>query len=604
MACCHWYWRDLLATSLASSAPPNDYHRETYSWEKDELRLLGSVCETFGRIKIATITWQPVEGCCRVSGAANVFLLPILLTFEKGRKRWPFNRVLPPHFLEIRRDPRGSSIGTYFQTLADGRMDPARPCYDYWNEAVDAGCPPKAIRESDLSGRRASSWSGIKPVGIIRYAKTFRFIIFYSCVRPFFGRLKTQPDTLRPDEFASRSVSPAGSFYRDGLRPQELPARSVSPAGSFYSHSSSSTPSIVSASSSGSRQEPSSPPSFPPATSWLARSPRTPPSLKIFSPTAAEFPSPPDTPMDVPEAELRRRQLEKATRILGESVPLELVFQPRHPLVKAFPDPPPRRSTESPQPGQQPREMLTERRAGKIARRASLSLSTFTSKFRSNSTTHSRDSSQESQSTSSSDQSQQSHSRRPPSSPSALMRSLPRRRSVVATSPTTTSPIVFSFPSFRAPSRSQTLPQPTTPTTPGGGPIIDIRSPESSGNGHDDPEATPIREQPPRLARSHSYSHSEMLPRIVPMPAHNHIHADSEQLYSRPVTPFADYTRPVTPFAEYARPETPFADLDPVEPAPNDFLSPVSRKERGQGWSGEWNQRDMQDVIQKLRSLK
>ncbi|KAJ7486659.1 hypothetical protein FB451DRAFT_1227725 [Mycena latifolia] len=414
--------------------------------------------------------------------------------------------------------------------------------------------------------------------------------------QPLFKRQKTRPDALRSSEFHSRSASPAGSF-NDGLRPHDLPARGASPAGSFYSFSSTSSPSIASASSSGSRNELT----LPSASSWLSRSPRSTTSPTIASPTALELASPPDTPMEVPEAELRRRQLEKATRILGEYVPLELVFQPRQPLVKSFPEPPPRRSTDSPQPGQQPREMLTERRAGKIVRRASLSLSTLTSKLRGASTNHSRDSSQESQSASSSDHSHQSRS--PPSPPSSFTRSLPRRRSVVLTSP-----IIFAFPrSVRSPPRTQiSPPSPSWPTTTDPDLVIDIRSPDSSEHGHEEDEATPVREH----ALRHVYSRSEVLPRVEPLRAHTptHTYAGSEQLSSRPGTPFFDYSRPETPF--FGRPTTPFTDLDAVEPAPaptpaNAYLSPgVSRKERGQGWSGEWNQSDMQAVIQKLRTLK
>lgn len=420
---------------------------------------------------------------------------------------------------------------------------------------------------------------------------------------PFFKKKKSRSnlEVLRPDDLSSRSVSPAGSIYGDGLHPHQLQTRDLSPTQSLYSQSSSSSPSIASASSSGSKRELPMPP--PLASSWLTRAPRL-PALSIVNPPASDFASPPETPIDVPEAELRRRQLEKATRILGESVPLELVFQPRHPLVKAFPDPPPRRSTE------QPRE--TEKRPRKIVRRASLSLSAFTSKLRlgSNSTSHSRDSSGESHSASSSDHSQ--HLRQPPSpAPSAFSSTgtLLRRRSTVLSSP-----ILFSFPR-RPPTRTQTAHHPSTPTTPTSDLVLDIRSLAPSEHGHArdndndvDVEATPVRERP---SQSHFHSSSQVLPRIVPMPGLTHTHAPSEpHLYSRPETPFADYTRPTTPFlADYTRPTTPFAGL--AQLAPDDdsegaflALPSVSRKQRGEGWSGEWNQRDMQDVIQKLRSLK
>ncbi|KAF8193848.1 hypothetical protein K438DRAFT_2130378 [Mycena galopus ATCC 62051] len=411
----------------------------------------------------------------------------------------------------------------------------------------------------------------------------------YAMSKPFFKRQRTHPDALGPTEI-TRSPSPAGSFYGDGLRPHDLP-RGASPAPSFYSQSSSSSPSLKSFSSSGSRKPLPATPSPP---SWLTRSPRIQPSLSIVTPPALEFASPPDTPVDVPEAELRRRQLEKATRILGESVPLELVFQSRQPLANAFPSPPPRRSTDGPQPDQEPREMKAEHRPKKLVRRASLSLSTWTAKLRngSSSTNHSRDSSQESHSPPSSDSHQSHHS----AVPSAFTRTLPRRRSLVLGSP-----ILFSFPR-RAPSRAQT--QQPFHTPPKNALVIDIRSPEPSLYGGDDDESTPVRESPSRLARSHVYSSSEMiLPRIVPMPTH--AHTDSEPAFPRPETPFADYApRPITTYTDFGH-----SDPDPEDDEPTItstmYLSPgVSRKERGQGWSGEWNQRDMQDVIHKLRSLK
>ncbi|KAJ7034451.1 hypothetical protein C8F04DRAFT_573649 [Mycena alexandri] len=414
-----------------------------------------------------------------------------------------------------------------------------------------------------------------------------------SMSKPLFKR--TVSDTLRPDDYPSRSVSPAGSFYGDGLRPQDLPLRAASTASSFYSHYSSSSPSIESASSSGSRSAPPLLPALALGSSWLMRAPRPPrPTLNVVSSVVSDFASPPDTPVDVPEAELRRRQLEKATRILGESVPLELVFQQPLPLVTAFPDPPPRRSTESPQPGL-PREMLTQRRTGKLARRASLSLTAFTSKFRSSSKpmAHSRDSSHDS--SSSSEHSQ--HSRDTPTSAGSFIRIIPRRRSLILSSP-----ILFAFPG-RSPTRAQTLPAAPDEL------VLDIRSSDSPTHGHGEEEATPIREHP---ARSHNYSASEFLPRIVPVPTHTH--TKSEHLHARPETPFADYIRPETPFSDLrpatpfedlARPTTPMVDLPADEAEDPAYLNlGVSRKERGQGWSGEWNQNDMQNVIHKLRSLK
>ncbi|KAJ7289374.1 hypothetical protein C8J57DRAFT_1277519 [Mycena rebaudengoi] len=412
----------------------------------------------------------------------------------------------------------------------------------------------------------------------------------------FFKRSKTSSDGLRPNDIPSRSVSPVGSFYGDGLRPFDLPPRGASPS-SFYSHSSASTPSINSVSSFGSRDRPL--PTLPPltiGTSWLSRSPRSNHSLNTMSQTVSDLASPPETPVEVSEAELRRRQLEKATRILGEVVPLELVFHARHPFTKAFPDPPPRRSVESPQPRETPVETPTERRKLKVARRASLSLSTFTSKFRTGATNHSRQSSQESSSASSSDHSHYSRRPQSPASPPSGYRTLSRRASLALASP-----LVFAFPGMRSPSRNAPTLTISPPKTPDGL-VIDIRSPESSDPGHDDPDATPVREHPRSPIRSHGYSHSDPQPRQVPMPAYTPAHTPSFAVsdpYSRSATPFQD---------PYTRPQTPFTDLAPLDAEPEQsakhLTAGVSRKERGQGWSGEWNQHDMQDVIQKLRSLK
>ncbi|KAJ7103934.1 hypothetical protein C8R44DRAFT_858965 [Mycena epipterygia] len=418
----------------------------------------------------------------------------------------------------------------------------------------------------------------------------------YPRPKPAFKRQKTTPDS--DSDSSSRSVSPADSFYSDGrMRSHERAPRSASPTGSFYSHSSASSPSIdsASASSCGSNKAaplpippvPSLPRPLPIASSWLTRSPRSPrslPALDVVSrPAAAEFASAQfastadlDTPTDVPQAELRRRQLEKATRILGEGVPLELVFQPRDPLLKSFPDPPPRQATESPVPvahHTHPRELFIQRArkgsAGKIVRRASLSLSTLTSKFRAtapsmhfmpSSHTHTRDSSRESQTSAS-------------ASASASASSSSSDHSLSPASPT---PITFAFP-----------PQPLAHVIPPV-PVLDIRNRSASASAtlHDDTARTPVRR-----SNSHSYSsrrsnsHSSSLPRVVPMPPQDH---DADHLPPRAETPFADYTP--------ARSETPFADYA-------DTPAPAPQRGGAQGWSGEWNRQDMQDVIHRLRTL-
>ncbi|KAJ7058162.1 hypothetical protein C8F01DRAFT_309612 [Mycena amicta] len=484
--------------------------------------------------------------------------------------------------------------------------------------------------------------------------------------KPFFKRHHTEPDALRaPPQVPSRSPSPAASIYREGLRPstdEHLSPRAVSPAGSFYSQSSSSSPSVQ-IPASPIRPLPS-PPALVIATNWLSRSPKSASSIDLMSRRSNSSDlSPPETPLDVPDTELRRRQLSKAARVLGENVPLELVFQPKPKqttLLRAFPEPPPRRSTESPLPGQLPREVLTERsltlnarRPAKIARRASLSLATFASKFRGGSNTHSRASSQESQAQSTVSTSSSG------SSPSSADDRSPTARDRTSL----TSPILFAFPKRI---HSQPRRRPRSPTWPRAPPspaptlefdpvghgsmefdpdlIIDIRpSPDLDLDDDEDGDSdleTPVVEFPtPRTSRRlHGYSSSEVLrptPRIVPMPSHGH--SGSEIVspstrrpttpFNRPETPFADYSRPQTPFVDYVRSQTPFEDRAPARPTTpfvdyrpgtpftdhdliepetiaNHFLSPVVSRRRDQGWSGEWNQRDMSEVIQKLRALK
>ncbi|KAF7297143.1 hypothetical protein MIND_00947300 [Mycena indigotica] len=446
---------------------------------------------------------------------------------------------------------------------------------------------------------------------------------------PTFKRHHTQPDplNLRP--------SPSPPINREGLRPSE-------DGNSLYSHASSSTPSVL-LPASPIRPLPS-PPALAITTDWPPTRSTSPLETMSHRSNSTDLASsPPDTPIDELETELRkRRQLSKAARVLGENVPLDLVFQPKHsnnPLLRVFPEPPPRRSTESPLPGQLPREILTERPSSararhpaKIARRASLSLASFASKLRGGSNNaHSRGSSQESQAQSTLSVSS-SGSSTGDSSPT-LTRNAVRN--------TLTSPIVFAFPrniqaerqfsgDWPPPSAS---PVPTLEFDDGAleDLVIDIRrSPvDLDCDEEDETVDTPIVEFPtPRNSRRlHHYSSSEVLqptPKIVPMPSHGHSPSEivSPSTTRRPTTPFAraetpfsDYqSRPQTPFIDYIRPTTPFEDRAPARPTTpfydldsansNEYLSPVVSRRRDQGWSGEWNQRDMADVIQKLRALR
>ncbi|KAJ7217261.1 hypothetical protein GGX14DRAFT_541787 [Mycena pura] len=543
--------------------------------------------------------------------------------------------------------------------------------------------------------------------------------------KPFFSRLRLddrprprpRPRNLEPPPARPRNPEPPSPLYAHTVRPSSSRGPAHAPRGSIYSLSSTSSPTLDSASTpSGSRARPPVPaltvavgptwPSRAPTSSTTASahdpSPRA--SSELSSLSSSPSPSPPDTPVesahdlanDLSEAERRRRQLAKATRILGESVPLELVFQPRHPLVRAFPAPPPRRE-ESPLPGQLPREALTERAAGAaagararagttasrkgIARRASLSLSSFASKFRPGTAgsagagAASARSSQDAEAPSDHGHGQahyphspglsdhgHGHGRAPPSpAPSST---LSRRHSVALASP-----VIFAFPGRAlSPSPSPPRSRARTPDTDVKlGLVIDISSgaralrygapspaasPASCGpygdyDSDSDAEATPVVEHPAARLRAHTVSLPD--PRAAPPAAaatHTHTHTGSEPAVpaARPETPFADYARPETPFSHYAhtrpqtpfshyahtrpqtpfadhadyaehafpdalrdaapRPQTPFADLDAAPVPAADAV--VARRERraGLGWSGEWNQRDMQDVIQKLRTLR
>ncbi|KAF5376206.1 hypothetical protein D9615_008486 [Tricholomella constricta] len=70
-------------------------------------------------------------------------------------------------------------------------------------------------------------------------------------------------------------------------------------------------------------------------------------------------------------------------------------------------------------------------------------------------------------------------------------------------------------------------------------------------------------------------------------------------LHPRPDTPFQDYILPREVGAGYLAP--PPGTWGPGSGGGKDL---VQRKEKRQGWSGEWNREDMRDVIAKLRNLK
>ncbi|KAG6829343.1 hypothetical protein H0H87_011821 [Tephrocybe sp. NHM501043] len=101
-------------------------------------------------------------------------------------------------------------------------------------------------------------------------------------------------------------------------------------------------------------------------------------------------------------------------------------------------------------------------------------------------------------------------------------------------------------------------------------------------------------------------SHIPLRHKLYVQPESGHGRSADEEHYSR--------SNPHLPL--HIRPDTPFQNSGVPLEAKSGFLAPpgwtpkaqgrdlIQRKERRQGWSGEWNQGDMQDVIKKLRSLK
>ncbi|KAF7307659.1 hypothetical protein MKEN_01125600 [Mycena kentingensis (nom. inval.)] len=230
-----------------------------------------------------------------------------------------------------------------------------------------------------------------------------------------------------------------------------------------------------------------SPPPLAVQTDWPGYLPKSRSSVDLISPHS-DSSSSPDTPVDpIPELELRRRrQLDKAARILGETLPLDAVWNRAttpNLRIRAFPEPPPRRSTtDAPQSGQSPREVLTERsavttttttrRPGKIARRASISLATFALKLRGGGT-HIRGSSQESQAQSMTSSSSSASSPSSPgerSTPSPQPTGITRRRSAVLTSP-----ILFAFPGrTKSTHHARPISPPWPRSTPSPAPTLDF----------------------------------------------------------------------------------------------------------------------------------
>ncbi|KAJ7202251.1 hypothetical protein B0H12DRAFT_1162774 [Mycena haematopus] len=100
------------------------------------------------------------------------------------------------------------------------------------------------------------------------------------------------------------------------------------------------------------------------------------------------------------------------------------------------------------------------------------------------------------------------------------------------------------------------------------------------------------------------------LPPLRPPPNDLLAHHTRHESYASIHNHYSDQTSPESECIQF-RPDTPFLDTlvavnSQVVVSPRHVhRSPSAiRNEAKQGWMGEWNQDDMQDVIQKLRSLK
>ncbi|KAF4584686.1 hypothetical protein EYR38_001916 [Pleurotus pulmonarius] len=121
------------------------------------------------------------------------------------------------------------------------------------------------------------------------------------------------------------------------------------------------------------------------------------------------------------------------------------------------------------------------------------------------------------------------------------------------------------------------------------------------------PSTSPVEEDPPKLR---TFTRAPV-PNVAARPSRRQpvtkTYVPSSR--SRPSTAPASPLRSIRP--SDMRPSTPFIDaLVPMDEEaethapPVKLIRPSSRRERRQGWSGEWNRDDMQDVIKKLRNLK
>jgi len=249
------------------------------------------------------------------------------------------------------------------------------------------------------------------------------------------------------------------------------------------------------------------------------------------------------------DAERRRQKIDKLQRTLGEHIPSERIF---HGLTKKtyevneFPDPP--TSADSDLPPAQKKTLKAARRSSMSTLMSSVLRPTTSQSY------HSSTGSLASISTVQTSSLESNSSHFTNASPSVSI-----NESYTDDSPG--SPVVFSSPVPRRPHNASSF---TTEVGPG-----------ESEDASEDTTTTPTMTT---LSKSSVHFESSR---------HIHTHSDPDVW---PEPPFMDRAVPF---------DNSVSDWDQPE-----YGSPVMRRERRQGWSGEWNQSDMKDVISKLRLLK
>lgn len=307
---------------------------------------------------------------------------------------------------------------------------------------------------------------------------------------------------------------------------------------------------------------PSQPPEAPTPTQNSPHSDAQPSPQNSGTPISPAFPV-------QSEEEIRKKRIERVERTFGEHVPTELVFPNDH-EEKLY--------RELDIHADDLERIYASKQESKAVRRASISVATFTNLRKraasSIASTHSRNSSGTSDS-------HEFVSNPTVRNPNPRFDITEERRG----------PAVPQKTADNTASTRNIVPRPLPPTPAGASQIT----------------------MGPRGSKEHAETHQEST------------RTESKRLQPRQsslINRTKSLSHPLSPFAMDAslpRPSSPFVDnLVPIpgSKSGNGLLAPpgmelvggpegtVVRRERKQGWSGEWNRDDMQDVIQKLRALK